>query len=245
MSKNKKSYIPFTTKDRKPMEYRIPSEGDTFDKVSRKKFFTYCKANEVDFTKQLFIDRESGLVVALPLSEIGKEIISFHSKQVRREAKRQERAISCYLKNTQRCPVTCISCPFTNQCVSERKAMCGLKCAKKCEACNIQNTSRTVQLDMLATTNEEGSVDYIGLTAADNVAGIIEDKQALETLKTALSAILEQWESELMVDLFTYEKTGRALTEKYGFKQERSIRYHKERILKKLRNCKELKDFFE
>lgn len=179
-------------------------------------------------------------------NELGENIARENMRSIWREEKYQERKYSCVTKGSPRCPKICSNCPMFNDCESQYKADNGLKCIKKCEFCNEPNTSRTVELDMFfgRDDNADGAEAHYEPADPSDIEAIVEDTALLSTLKAALAALSRE-DRALIKDIIFHNKTERQLAPKYGFKQSKSINYHKHRILEILRQNKALKEFFD
>lgn len=214
--------IPYKAKSGEPMSYFILTEDGSHITTTRAE----CLANSENKTypQRWFVDEESGLVVRLPQNETGEEIARANMQSIWTQEKQAERAVSCVDKYTARCPFDCGNCQMSHYCDSEHRSANGLKCAKKCEGCQRNNTRRIADLDDSA--GEGLFADGCDFTT------VFEDKAMLDFLYTALRSLLKKWEQELIKDIFWNKKTERELVDKYGFT---SINYHKKRILQMLK----------
>ena len=222
---NNKSFkvtpIAHRAKNGEPMQYYVLSEdGEQETRVTRSVCLVRTEEPENPFPQRWYVDEESGLVIRLPRNQMGEDLARYNMRSIWREQKQQERKFQCVWKGTN-------------------------KCDQKCEACG-SRTSRTVELDkpLRSDADGEGSDTYFEPSGPTDIADILEQKAVLDTLRAALSALIQE-DRDLIKDRVILEKTVRELAPKYGFKSSRSITVHERRILEILRNDEDLKKFFE
>lgn len=243
----KSTPIPYRSKSGEPMSYYILSEdGNDHIRVSRSECHTRIEAPDNPYPQRWFVDEESGLVVRLPRNEKGESIARENMNSVWREAKYNERKCSCADKGSSRCPKNCSNCPIKKDCESKHKSANGLNCGKKCEYCNLSNTSRTVELDMFFGRNEDIGDTEAHFEPADptDIEATLEDTALLSFLNTAL-AKLSQKDQKLITALFYQGMTERQFAVKQGVKQSKGVNKRKKRILRDLSRDDSLKDFHD
>ncbi len=232
---SKKSFKPtpiiYRTKNGEPMSYYILSEdGNQHTKVTRAECLAHPVEYDTQYPQRWFVDEESGLVVRLPRNVLGENIARENMRSIWREEKYQERRYACLFRGTEKCD-------------GWRTAEDG---TLKCDRCQRQNVSRTVELDMHFGCDTDGEDSEGRYEPADDcdIAAVSEDSALLDTLHSAL-IVLTQEDRDLITDIFCYGKTERQLAPQLGLKEPKSVNKRKHRILEILRQNEALKSFFE
>lgn len=243
----KQTPIPYRNKSGEPMTYFVLSEdGNDHIKVSRTECLTRIEEPDNPYPQRWFVDEESGLVVRLPRNEKGENIARENMTSVWREAKYNERKFSCADKGSSRCPKRCSNCPIREECESKHKSTNGTGCGKKCEYCNLSNTSRTVELDMHFGRDEDLGENESHFEPVDpsNFEATLEDAVLLSFLNGALEKLSPK-DRDLIDALFYQEMTERQYAKNIGVKQSKGINKRKQRILRDLRKDDSLNSFHE
>jgi hypothetical protein len=174
------------------------------------------------YKQRWFYDPEAGYAVRLERNQRGEETYRLGSSSLKRDERYRDWRTGCVLKNKDGCD-------------------------HNCERCARRNTSRTVELDLKwSVENEDGDAEGRFEPASDDdVAAILEDKLLLEALFSALDTSLTNEQRDLVHAVFYEEKTERELAEDLGLKEPKSVNKRKHRIYEILRQDARLKRFFE
>jgi hypothetical protein len=241
MSKKSKSFkstpIPHNSTSGAPMRYAVLGDDGIVRDVTRAECLDRNEAHCLN------IDPESGLVLRMPPTSENEILCKENRQFVWREKKRIERKCACFAKGTAQCPKTCNGCQMASLCDLLHKADGGLKCAKKCEFCDISQ-SRVVELDKFSDEGDENDVGRFEPADDFDFTTVAEDNALLTTLYAAL-ADLTQEDADLIRAIFWEGKTERQLAPELGLKEPKSVNKRKHRILELLRNNDTLRSFFE
>lgn len=226
----KQTPIPFWAKNGKPMAYYTISEDEKQTKVTRVECLVPAEKSDNPYPQRWFVDEESGLVVRLPRNAMGEKVAHENMRSIWRESKYQERRCECVLKGTADCDGWKTSEDGT----------------RKCDSCQQQNVSRTVDLDMRFGQDDDSEDSDAHFEPADDcdITSVAEDNALLDTLRAAL-ATLTQEERDLITDIFWHGKTERELAPQLGLKEPKSVNKRKKRVLEILKQNEALRSFFE
>lgn len=168
------------------------------------------------FKQRWFYDPEAGYAVRLVRNQHGEDIYRTSDSALKNEERQRDRKFQCVYKDTK-------------------------KCDQDCKCCARTNKSRTVELDKTYFDSEGSECQFDIADEAANIAKIIEDRELLSILFSALDRLAP--DDRKLWDFLINKTRKQIIAERFGLTLD-GVRYREQRLLKILRSDTALKTIF-